>query len=174
MHRDLSEEQLAARQRLLLEVNSNIGADAHDLPANEREAKGWDFLCECGDADCTEVVHLTLARYDQLRFAQGFVLAETHALQRAEAARAGARELKEGAAALRAQPSTSGSGRARTAAGSARSSGGRAGSRAGRRLRAGTMARGGRAHSRGSSSAPGSTLPRRESHREALPRRPRG
>jgi hypothetical protein len=103
MNRDLSEEQLATRQRLLLGVNSNIGADAWDLAAEDREAKGWNFLCECGDADCLEVVHLTLVRYERLRAAGGFVLAETHALQRAEAVRAWARELREDAAALRAQ-----------------------------------------------------------------------
>jgi hypothetical protein len=103
MNGDLSEEQLAARQRLLLEVNSNIGADAHGLPAAERETRGWDFLCECGDGTCNELVHLTLARYDQLRAADAFVLVESHPLQRAEAARAWARELRDDAAALRAQ-----------------------------------------------------------------------
>lgn len=103
MRQGLSEEQLAARQRLLLEVNSNIGVDAHHLPAGEREARGWDFVCECGDGDCTELVHLTLAGYDQLRAAGGFVLAEAHTLQRAEAARAWARTLRDEAAALRAQ-----------------------------------------------------------------------
>lgn len=103
MNRDLSEDQLAARQRLLLEVNTNIGADAHDLPAGEREARGWDFLCECGDGGCTELVHLTLAGYDRLRAAEGFVLAEAHPLQRAEGARAWARSLRDEAAALRAQ-----------------------------------------------------------------------
>jgi hypothetical protein len=105
MHRDLSEEQLAARQRLLLEVNSNIGSDAHDLPSAHRDTRGWDFLCECGEATCTEFVHLTLARYEQLRLAEDFVLAERHTLQRAEAARAWARELRTDAAALRAQAS---------------------------------------------------------------------
>lgn len=88
MNRYLSEEQMAARQRLLLEVNSNIGADAHDLPAAEQEARSWDFLCECGDASCTELVHLTLAGYDQVRAAGGFVLVESHTVQRDEAARA--------------------------------------------------------------------------------------
>lgn len=103
MNRDLSEEQLAARQRLLVEVNSNIGADAHDLPAEEQEAKGWDFLCECGDGSCTELVHLTLAGYDEVRAGEGFVLAERHTVQRAELARAWARALREDAAGLRAQ-----------------------------------------------------------------------
>lgn len=105
MNRDLSEEQGAARQRLLLEVNSNIGADAQDLPAYERNAKTWDFLCECGDGNCNELVHLTLAGYEQLRAADGFVLAETHTLRRSELARAWARALAADAAALRAEAS---------------------------------------------------------------------
>jgi hypothetical protein len=91
----LSEEQLAARQRLLLEVNANIGADAQDFSA--------DFLCECGDGECLETVHLTLAGYEQLRAAGGFVLAIRHVVQRAEMARAWARSLASDAAALRAQ-----------------------------------------------------------------------
>lgn len=103
MNRDLSEEQLVARQRLLVEVNSNIGADAHDLPAAERTAGGWDFLCECGDAGCAEMVHLTLAGYDRLRAGGRFVLAENHTVQRAELARDWARRLARDAAALRAQ-----------------------------------------------------------------------
>lgn len=103
MNRDLSEEQLAARQRLLVEVNSNIGADAHDLSAEEQGARGWDFLCECGDGTCAELVHLTLGQYDRLRANEGFVLAESHTVQRAALARAWARTLAEDAAALRAK-----------------------------------------------------------------------
>lgn len=91
----MSEEQLAARQRLLLEVNRNIGADARDASA--------DFLCECGDGECLEMVHLPLAGYEHLRAAGGFVLAKTHVVQRAEMARAWARTLASDAAALRAQ-----------------------------------------------------------------------
>ena len=103
MNRDLSEEQSAARQRLLLEVNSNIGTDAHDLPVYERAARTWDFLCECGDGDCNELVPLTLAGYEELRASDGFVLAEKHKLRRSELARAWARALADEARALRAQ-----------------------------------------------------------------------
>lgn len=105
MNRDLSEEQSAARQRLLLEVNSNIGSDAHHLPIEEWEARRWDFLCECGDPACAELVHLALADYDELRAAEAFVLAESHTLQRAEATRAWARAFWEETIALRAQAS---------------------------------------------------------------------
>jgi hypothetical protein len=103
MNRDLSEEQSAARQRLLVEVNSNIGADAHDLPVDEQGARRWDFLCECGEGTCTDLVHLTLTEYDRLRANEGFVVAESHTVQRAALARAWARTLAENAAALRAK-----------------------------------------------------------------------
>ena len=103
MNPDLSEEQLVARQRLLLEVNSHIGVEAEGLTAGGAETTGWEFVCECGDGDCHEQVRLTLAAYEQLRAAEGFVLAETHTVQRAEIARVWARTLAREAAALRAQ-----------------------------------------------------------------------
>jgi hypothetical protein len=90
---------------LLLEVNSNIGAEAEDLPAEERETRSWEFVCECGAGDCREQVRLTLAGYEQLRATDGFVLAGTHTMRRAELARAWARTLAGEAAALRAQAS---------------------------------------------------------------------
>ena len=101
-HPDLSEEQLVARQRLLLEVNSHIGAEAVGLTAGG-ETRGWEFVCECGDGDCHEQVQLTLAAYARLRASEGFVLAETHTVQRAGIARVWARTLASEAAALRAQ-----------------------------------------------------------------------
>jgi hypothetical protein len=98
---DWSEEQLAARQALLIEVNSNIASEG--LSARGPGAGDWDFVCECGNRDCREQVRLTLEGYEELRAGEGFVLAETHALQRAEAARVWAHSLREEAAALRAQ-----------------------------------------------------------------------
>ena len=98
MNPDLSEEQLVARQRLLLEVNSHIRAEAEGSVAGESE-----FVCECGDSDCHEQVQLTLVAYEQLRAAEGFVLAKAHTVQRAEIARVWARTLAKEAAALRAQ-----------------------------------------------------------------------
>ena len=100
----LSEEQLVARQRLLLEVNSHIRVEAEGH-AEEPETRGWEFVCECGDGDCHEQVRLTLAAYERLRGADRFVLAETHTVQRAEIARVWARTLAKEAAALRAQAS---------------------------------------------------------------------
>ena len=103
MNPELSEEQLVARQRLLLEVNSHIRAEAEGVPAAEVQARDWEFVCECGDGGCHEQVQLTLAAYEQLRAADGFVLARTHTVQRAEIARVWARTLAKEAAALRAQ-----------------------------------------------------------------------
>jgi len=105
MKPDLSEEQLVARQRLLLEVNSHIGAEAGGSTAGAAETKGWEFVCECGHGDCHEQVQLTLGAYEQLRAAERFVLAETHTLRRAETARVWTRALAKEAAALRAQAS---------------------------------------------------------------------
>ena len=98
---DWSEEQLAARQQLLIEVNSNLAAER--VSRGDLGMLDWDFVCECGDRHCREQVHLTVTGYKELRAAEGFVLAESHAMQRAGAARAWARALREEAAALSAQ-----------------------------------------------------------------------
>lgn len=38
--------------------------DAHAIPADNV----WEFLCECGNADCTEKISLTPAEYEGVRF----------------------------------------------------------------------------------------------------------
>jgi len=47
----------------LREVNDRIRDLARSRPARERR----EFICECGDLGCTELVAITLAEYDARR-----------------------------------------------------------------------------------------------------------
>jgi hypothetical protein len=61
---------------LLGEVNRNI----RDLAAavDPGEGSSWEFVCECGDEDCSERVGLRLADYDELRRCDVALLAPGH------------------------------------------------------------------------------------------------
>jgi hypothetical protein len=51
----------AASTRVFREVNERIRALADGPPATRRE-----FICECANPDCAELVPLTLAEFDAL------------------------------------------------------------------------------------------------------------
>jgi hypothetical protein len=66
---DLSDGRLDARktritrnEALFREVNERVREVSESSPAERIE-----FLCECGDAECTESISLTLGEYEQLR-----------------------------------------------------------------------------------------------------------
>jgi hypothetical protein len=61
---------------LLGEVNRNI----RDLAAkvDPHDSSMWEFVCECGEEDCTERVGLALARFDELKYADLALLAPGH------------------------------------------------------------------------------------------------
>jgi hypothetical protein len=60
---DLSEERLAANQATFREANERIEAAAADMELSEPVP----FICECASRECTEIVHLTLAEYEDVR-----------------------------------------------------------------------------------------------------------
>jgi hypothetical protein len=61
---------------LLGEVNRSI----RDLAAkvDPHDSSMWEFVCECGEEDCTERVGLALARFDELKHADLALLAPGH------------------------------------------------------------------------------------------------
>jgi len=61
---DLS-ERAGRNQVLFREINERIRdiGDVERVPAAEL----WDFLCECADEACTEIVPLTVAEYEEIR-----------------------------------------------------------------------------------------------------------
>jgi hypothetical protein len=60
----------------LEDVNRNIRDLAAKLDPHDAEL--WEFVCECGDAGCTERVGLPLGRFDELKESDGALLAPGH------------------------------------------------------------------------------------------------
>jgi hypothetical protein len=61
--------RVASNEGLLRDVNDRIEEVTQRLgPGDEEaEAEEADFLCECGHANCTESVHLTIREYEDVR-----------------------------------------------------------------------------------------------------------
>jgi hypothetical protein len=59
------EDRLARNEAVFREVNERIEGmhEASSAGAEER----IDFLCECGNEECTETVAMTLAEYEEVR-----------------------------------------------------------------------------------------------------------
>ena len=57
------ERRVAKNQALFREVNERIKGVNAGVPLKEET----DFLCECGDEECTEPVSLSLAEYEHVR-----------------------------------------------------------------------------------------------------------
>jgi hypothetical protein len=64
MHKE-AKDRAAKNEALFRDVNERVKAidEAHGLPADD----DWEFLCECGDAQCVEHVRLTVAEYEEVR-----------------------------------------------------------------------------------------------------------
>jgi hypothetical protein len=58
-------EQVRKNEALFRDVNERVKRidSEQGAPADER----WDFLCECGNAQCVERVSLTVAEYERVR-----------------------------------------------------------------------------------------------------------
>lgn len=83
-------------------ANERVRALARTV--GEGRDEEWEFFCECGDSDCSEMVRLRTDAFDRLCSSRdGRILADGHPLARARAARELARDLHESARALRAQ-----------------------------------------------------------------------
>jgi hypothetical protein len=57
------EERVAKNEALFREVNERIKRLNPHLDAHDQA----DFICECGDAECTHPVSLTLTEYEEVR-----------------------------------------------------------------------------------------------------------
>jgi hypothetical protein len=72
---DTRQKRVAKNEALFRQVNERIAEVQDSLEAGERT----DFLCECGDDDCTAPVSLTLAEYEEIRSnPTHFVVAHGH------------------------------------------------------------------------------------------------
>jgi hypothetical protein len=72
---DSRQQRVAKNEALFRKVNERIEEVNEELEAGVHS----DFLCECGDDDCTEPVALTLAEYEEVRTnPTHFVVARGH------------------------------------------------------------------------------------------------
>jgi hypothetical protein len=69
--------QVRRNQILFREVNERIA----EITASHSETAS-EFLCECGQQDCTTVIDLTLADYQALRYEdERFIVAPGHCVE---------------------------------------------------------------------------------------------
>ena len=62
------EESVGGKTHILREVNASI----RELAGRASGIDAWQFLCECDDISCLELVSLTLLEYDERRNATTF------------------------------------------------------------------------------------------------------
>ncbi len=61
---ELARRRIALNNARFREANERIGETAAEYEMNEQLLP---FLCECADLDCTQIVHMTLHEYEELR-----------------------------------------------------------------------------------------------------------
>jgi len=83
--------------------NVRMAVKRFDLSGVGRDHETWDFLCECGDENCTWWVTLPISEYEVRRAAGEPILAPGHVLREGERQRRTARRLVAEAKALRGQ-----------------------------------------------------------------------
>ncbi|HEY3069222.1 MAG TPA: hypothetical protein VGJ34_02810 [Gaiellaceae bacterium] len=72
---DSRQQRVAENEALFRKVNERIEEVNEELGSGSLS----DFLCECGDDDCTQPVRLTLAEYEEVRAEPThFVIAPGH------------------------------------------------------------------------------------------------
>jgi hypothetical protein len=62
---DAARDRMARNETLIRQVNERV-KDVSDVFAG-LDPSPVDFVCECGNADCTEPVSLTLGEYERVR-----------------------------------------------------------------------------------------------------------
>jgi hypothetical protein len=63
------EERFAGNEALFREVNERVAEVAEHFVEVEKHSEPVEFNCECGRAECTEQVTMTLSEYDAVRAA---------------------------------------------------------------------------------------------------------
>ena len=78
-----AKDRLAKNEALFRDINERVRQidEAHGIPTDEL----WDFLCECGSAECLERVSMTVAEYERVRAAPvQFALVPGHEIPEVE------------------------------------------------------------------------------------------
>ena len=61
------DERLAANEALFREVNERVAEIAMHFVEGGSDTEGVDFACECGSADCSEPIPMTVGEYEAVR-----------------------------------------------------------------------------------------------------------
>jgi hypothetical protein len=61
------DERLAGNEALFREVNERVAEVATKFIEVEAQTEQVDFTCECGRADCSEPIAMTLVEYEAIR-----------------------------------------------------------------------------------------------------------
>jgi hypothetical protein len=79
------EVRLAQNETLYRDVNERVAEIATRFLEDERHSLPVEFICECGTADCTEPISMTLADYEAIRGeSTRFVIVPGHELPEIE------------------------------------------------------------------------------------------
>jgi hypothetical protein len=62
---DPRKARLARNEAAFRSLNEQLVTGPHTMPRGEQDLAG--FVCECGDAGCTAVVRVSLAKYEEVR-----------------------------------------------------------------------------------------------------------
>ncbi len=58
-------ERVARNEASFREINETLEGGLRSAPREDGELSG--FVCECGDRDCSALVHVTLPKYQEVR-----------------------------------------------------------------------------------------------------------
>jgi hypothetical protein len=61
------DERRARNEALFREVNERIEDVSSDLADESEQEASFEVVCECGRADCTELIEVTRAEYEAVR-----------------------------------------------------------------------------------------------------------
>ncbi len=76
-------DRIARNEASFRSINETLEQGLHQVQRDEAELAG--FVCECGDRDCSELVYLDLAKYEQIRAdSRTFLIVPGHDLPEAE------------------------------------------------------------------------------------------
>ena len=76
-------ERIAGNEATFRAINETLEAGLQTLPREEHDLAG--FVCECGDSECSELVHVDLEKYEQVRSdSRRFLIVPGHEILEAE------------------------------------------------------------------------------------------
>ena len=86
-------DRLARNESLFRSINEDLERGLHTVRLDDRELSG--FVCECSRRDCSDLVHIELAQYEEIRSdPRRFLVAPGHELIEVEDVVAGGENFR--------------------------------------------------------------------------------